>query len=112
MSDSFIGFTKAQPRLLSHPALTPLLPGLAASRPPDIQTVISACRGISSARMAADVAVSGSFRKVEARMAALADLQPICAFATAWDAAAYKAQARSVPQFRTDMMLLRCGAAS
>lgn len=52
--------------------------------------------------------VSRAFREARAAATRYAGLRVVAAFATSFDAAAYRSQERDVAQFRRDMALLRC----
>ena len=107
--ESFINLTRSRDRLLTHPELTRLLPGLANATPLDAGAVVSSKKSISALRTACDAAVASSTRNLVKKATELDALRPLREFAATFDAQAYKDASRSVAQFRADMLLLRCG---
>lgn len=107
-----MAFTKSQERIITHASLKDVLTFDRPLTPLDVGTVISCFRSIATTRISCDIAVVTSFRQAAQRTAELSELRPIWDFAQTWDAQAYKDAERSVPQFRADMIMLRCGLCS
>jgi len=107
--DAMVAAATGAPRLLSDAAFQPLFRASLGRRAigPDLRSIILTSPAFGAARAGIERRLRECFGQVADRTRHLDSLTPIRDFVVGWDAKAYAAVPRLLPDFRKDLLLLR-----